>query len=157
GDRVYFNFPFEYLPLSKYPYLLLIGLCAGVFGAIFNKLLLATKPFFLKMQTKKFNFNLLIPFLLAGVIGLFLFDATGGGFATISKLFSDNLTLKMIAMVLVVRFLYTIICANSNMIGGLFVPMLCLGALLGGLLFGLIAKIDASLPKNLLILLTMLG
>ncbi|MCH5152389.1 MAG: chloride channel protein [Clostridiales bacterium] len=84
--------------------------------------------------------RLVIVFVLTAAIGLIAFgefqgtDALGGGGGLIVKLAGANFSWKIIFVLLVIRFLMIAFSTGSGATGGVFIPMLSIGALLGALL-----------------------
>ena len=85
--------------------------------------------------------RLIIVFVLTAVIGLLAFgdfdgtDALFGGSGLIVRLAdSANFTWKIIFALLVIRFVMIAFSTGSGATGGVFIPMLSIGALLGALL-----------------------
>ena len=72
-------------------------------------------------------------FLLTGAIGLFALDALGGGGGIITSLIGGEYTLPWIFALFFIRFVMMVLVSNSGATGGIFVPTLALGALIGGL------------------------
>ena len=72
-------------------------------------------------------------FLLTGVIGLFALDALGGGGGIITSLIGGEYALPWIFTLFFIRFVMMVLVSNSGATGGIFVPTLALGALIGGL------------------------
>ena len=87
--------------------------------------------------------RLVIVFVLTAVIGLLAFgdfngtDALGGGGGLIVKLAGGTFSWKIIFVLLVIRFLTIAFSTGSGATGGVFIPMLSIGALLGALLANL--------------------
>ncbi|MCH5156765.1 MAG: chloride channel protein [Clostridiales bacterium] len=84
--------------------------------------------------------RLVIVFVLTAVIGMLAFgnfqgtDALGGGGGLIVKLADANFSWKIIFVLLIIRFLMIAFSTGSGATGGVFIPMLSIGALLGALL-----------------------
>ena len=84
--------------------------------------------------------RLVIVFVLTAVIGLLAFgnfngtDALGGGGGLIVKLADAKFSWKIIFVLLIIRFLMIAFSTGSGATGGVFIPMLSIGALLGALL-----------------------
>ena len=100
--------------------------------------------------------RLVIVFCLTGLIGLFAVDALFGGTGIILALLENQKTTLWIALLFVIRFVMMVLVSNSGATGGIFVPTLALGALVGGLsarLFVLIGMDPSHAP--LIILLAM--
>lgn len=58
--------------------------------------------------------------VLAFLISIFFKDITGGGHELIEKMFDAKLPIKILAIVLVAKFLYTMICYGTGFPGGIF-------------------------------------
>lgn len=119
------------MPLNYYLYVIVLGVIIGVCGVLFNKTLIKTQKLYAKSKWLKAEFKPIIPFLIAGVVGLTVPFALGGGHDVIIALDRTNFTLKMVLIILVVKFLFTMISYGSSAPGGIFLPLLAIGALIG--------------------------
>jgi H+/Cl- antiporter ClcA len=117
------------LPLELNAWLLPLGLLVGLGGVLFNTTIAKTQDAFDLLPAKYRPF---IPFLLAGVIGLLLPAALGGGHSLIISSAAGDFGLKMLLILLGVRFVFTMASFGSGAPGGIFLPLLTLGALIGG-------------------------
>jgi CIC family chloride channel protein len=121
------------LPLSHLPLAVVIGLIGGIGGVAFNRsLLISQKAAF----TQKFLPRWTLPglaCLLAGLVAWWLPDGVGGGQGVAEKLLGGTLgaSLTMLALLVVVKFVLTAVSYGSGAPGGIFAPMLLLGALSG--------------------------
>jgi hypothetical protein len=79
----------------------------------------------------------IIPFLLAGVMGLIFPVVLGGGHTLIDQL-TDTAPLGGLILLLGVKFLFSTISFGSGAPGGIFFPLLVMGATIGAI-FGNIA------------------
>ena len=70
---------------------------------------------------------MVIPFLIA----VFFKDVTGGGHQLIVRMFKENSALKILFLILFIKFFYTMLCYGTGFPGGIFFPMLVIGALIG--------------------------
>tara|TARA_B100000513_G_C11890534_1_gene182191 strand:- start:347 stop:1507 length:1161 start_codon:yes stop_codon:yes gene_type:complete len=131
------NFPSPLLKLpninfsvSEIPFYLLLGILAGVLGALFNKGLL----FSLKIQ-HNFNLSLSARIGLSGML-------SGIIIAVLPPFFQDNAGLRIvlvtgglsgekILLVFIAHFFLTMLAYSANTPGGLFSPALVLGSALG--------------------------
>ena len=126
------------LPLQYYFLLPVLGILLGGCGWFYNKTLLFTQRMYRKITFVKRPFVMVLPFLAAGLAGLFLPDILGGGHRIITALLEHKLAFYYIAMLLAAKFIFSMISFGSGAPGGIFFPLLVLGALAGGL-FGQIA------------------
>ena len=142
------------IPLSAYWLLFLMGIVLGAGGALYNSVLLATQRLFKKARWLSEKHRLMVPFLLAGVLGLVFPAVLGGGHAIIEALRPDT-GLVLLLLILAVKFLFSMISFGSGAPGGIFFPLLILGATIGAV-FGTLATqflgIDPGLFYNFIIL-----
>lgn len=145
----------ETLPLSMFFLYPIVGICCGCFGALFNKTLMSTQKLYKKLPLRD-TFRIAIPFLLAGVFGLVLPEVLGGGHHIISQLSGVGMAVGMMLLLLVAKFVFTMICFCSGAPGGIFFPLLVLGALTGGVI-GSGACALLGLPESCIINFLLLG
>lgn len=119
------------ISLIDIPFLIIAGVLVAFGGLLFNFLLLNFKKIYKKLKFKKVDLRYLPPFVLALVIGILLLPANGGGAPLIKSLISNDFTFGFLISVLIVKLLYTTLCTSSGLPGGIFVPMLAVGAVLG--------------------------
>ncbi|MBP3581151.1 MAG: chloride channel protein, partial [Clostridia bacterium] len=114
--------------------LALLGIVIGFCAVGFHLLLVKTQKF-LDKKTKQFPFwaRLVSIFVLTGITGLLLTDAITGGHDLIEKIASLDFAIVALLVLLVVKLFLIAVCYNSGATGGLFVPTLCIGALVGGI------------------------
>lgn len=129
-----FAFRLEHvLPQDYYWMLILLGIVLGVMGMVYNKVMLKAqelykKPVFLNERTR-----LVAPFLAAGVMGLFMPSVLGSGQDLITDLTEGNMLLPLVIVTFVAKLLFSAVSFGSGAPGGIFFPLLVLGALCGGI------------------------
>ncbi len=131
GLHPVFNFEINhYFALSKYPALIVFGILVGIAGKVFNIGLLKFQDLY---NQSKMNSTLktAIPIITSFILSIFLFDVTGGGHHIIEKISKSDFSIRFLLIILVIKFLFTLICYGSGVPGGIFLPMLVLGALIG--------------------------
>jgi H+/Cl- antiporter ClcA len=155
GLHPIFNFQLlSYLPVQKYPVLIGLGLLCGVGGAIFNKSLLFALDLHDRYIPNDF-FRPLPIMLLAGVLGFFLPQVLGGGHELIMESTRELYGVQFLLVILVVKFILTSLSYGTGAPGGIFLPLLVIGALLGRLysdLFVVIFNWDSGYRINFVIL-----
>ncbi|HEX3075980.1 MAG TPA: ClC family H(+)/Cl(-) exchange transporter [Lachnospiraceae bacterium] len=120
------------IPLKFYLYIVILGIILGVFGVVFNRTILMTQNVYSKIRVPK-EFWILIPLMVSVVCGLLLPEVLGGGHEIIiSLLTASKISFLAIIIMLIVKFLFTMICYGSGAPGGIFLPLLSIGALIGG-------------------------
>lgn len=143
------------IPLSNYHYIVLLGIIMGIFGTLFNNSLLKTQDVYSKQKWLPQQMRPVLPFVLAGILGILLPEVLGGGHELIPSMVEGSFPLVFLVTILVVKFLFTMISYGSGAPGGIFLPMLVIGALSGNIYGDLISEIfsfDPRYSQNLIIL-----
>lgn len=130
-DPVFYFQITEYLPQNYYWLLILLGILVGVSGVFYNWGMLKAQELYRKIPFLKETGRLLIAFLTAGVLGLVMPSVLGSGSGLIVSLTKGEMVLGMVVLTLVVKFLFSAVSFGSGAPGGIFFPLLILGALLG--------------------------
>ena len=129
-----FQFELEHvLPQDHYWLLLLLGALLGVMGALYNKVMLKAQDLYKKPKWLNETGRLLIAFLAAGIMGLVMPSVLGSGGDLIVDLTAGEMAIGLVALTFAVKFLFSAVSFGSGAPGGIFFPLLVLGALLGGI------------------------
>ena len=137
------------LPLKYYWTLIILGVVIGISGVLFSKGILKTQSMF-KNSKLTTEIKIIIPFILTGIVGLISPILLGGGHELIISLQQSNLTIIILLTFIVIKFLFTFVCFGSGVPGGIFFPLLTLGALVGNVV-GLVAILYLGVPSIYLI------
>lgn len=131
------------LPLTGLPLAILVGVLGGVGGVAFNRALLAGQRVALQQRAAPAWLLPGIAGLIVGAVAWGLPESVGGGHALGERLLAGALHLAPAAALglLAAKFALTVICYASGAPGGIFAPMLLLGALLGVMLAGIAAPL----------------
>ena len=129
-----FQFELEHvLPQDHYWLLLLLGALLGVMGALYNKVMLKAQDLYKKPKRLNETGRLLIAFFAAGIMGLVMPSVLGSGGDLIVDLTAGEMAIGLVTLTFVVKFLFSAVSFGSGAPGGIFFPLLVLGALLGGI------------------------
>lgn len=132
----------ETLPIANIWVPLLLGLAVAAVAIGYNHLVFWIGKFYdTRLKRVPQWARLLVVFVLTAVVGLLAFgdfdgtDVLFGGGGLIVRLASiGSFTWKLVFVLLVVRLLLIAFSTGSGATGGVFIPMLSIGALLGALL-----------------------
>lgn len=127
--------------LSALGLFFILGLVTGVVAIVFNRTLM----WVLTWQDRQTPFRALsyvaAVALLVGFLAWLWPDAVGGGYRIIERALIFTPGLMTLALLLLMRFVLTMLCYGTGVPGGIFAPMLALGTLLGlglSLVFGMV-------------------
>jgi len=143
------------LPAKHYGLVILLGIFTGVSAIAFNKALVKTLDYYEKQSWFTGWKKIAAPLMIAGLLGFSLPEILGGGNDLVNTLASVPLELSLLCLLLLAKFLFTMISYGSGVPGGIFLPLLVIGALTGAI-FGDISIqygfIDVAYRTNLIIL-----
>nr|WP_308283300.1 ClC family H(+)/Cl(-) exchange transporter [Bifidobacterium pluvialisilvae] len=120
----------EQLPIEEYWWLIPLGLTMGVVGVAMNRLLLGMQTL---MNHIPAPVRPIISLAVALPCGMFLPLALGGGSNLIAFVEQGDVALSMLLVLLVVKMTFTATSFGSGCPGGIFMPILAVGALAGGI------------------------
>ncbi len=123
------------LPEILYFWLLPLGIVSGFAGAAMNKALLGFQTLYKKLPPRLCP---IIALLIALPCGLFLPQVLGGGQNLIQMAEKIDTGIVLLLVFMVVKLIFTSTSFGSGIPGGIFMPILAVGALSGSIL-GIIA------------------
>jgi CIC family chloride channel protein len=109
-----------------------LGVAGGLLSVAFTKLLLGMRERFLKFPRKTLPFQPIIGGVLVGVMGWFVPQVLGVGYGHIGAVLNGGMALRLMVLLLVLKFFAVTTSYASGNAGGIFGPSLFLGAMLGG-------------------------
>jgi len=143
------------LPLNYYLYIIILGVILGIFGALFNKSILKAQDMYGKQKWLPQQLRPILPLLAAGILGFVLPDVLGGGHKLIMSVSQGKFTLMVLLVLVGTKFLFTMMSYGSGAPGGIFLPLLSIGALIG-CIYGNVAvrlfNLEPSFVNNFIIL-----
>ena len=147
------------LPQRYYGLLILLGIVLGVMGVFYNWFTLKAQELYKKARFLNPVTKAMIPFFFAGIVGFTIPEILGNGHSLIMLMTHERLLLGTVVGLFVLRFLFSGISFGAGVPGGIFFPMLVLGAFVG-CIFGYICTDVLGIPHiymNNFILLSMAG
>jgi H+/Cl- antiporter ClcA len=142
------------LPMKYFALLLLLGLIAGLFGVLFNWSLIKSLQIYDRQKLVPRRLIMLIPLLLTIPVGFWVPQVLGGGQGLVAGIQNNQYALMMLFMLVIVKFGLTLVSYGSGAPGGIFMPMLVIGALTGGVFSELVVKfwqVDPSFSNNFVV------
>ena len=109
-----------------------LGVAGGLVSVAFTKLLLSLRERFLKFPRKTLPFQPVAGGVLVGVMGWFVPQVLGVGYEHVGAVLNGGMTLRLMVLLLVLKFFAVTTSYASGNAGGIFGPSLFLGAMLGG-------------------------
>ena len=119
-------------PLKFFGLFVLLGILCGVAGAFFFKALIFALDLYDRLKlfgVKRFA----LPLLLAIPIGVELPQILGCGNVLVDEILITHMAMSSLLILLAGKIFYTLICFGTNAPGGLFLPVLVIGALIGNI------------------------
>lgn len=119
-------------PLKFVALFILLGMICGAVGAFFSKALIFALDAYDGLKIfgwKRFA----VPLLLAIPLGIKLPQVLGCGNVLVDEILITQTALSLLIILLAGKIFYTLICFGTNAPGGLFLPVLVIGALIGNI------------------------
>ena len=121
------------LPLNLFDMLILAGVVIGLLGRLFNIALAYSLDTYSRFGIAGIR-KPLLPLAMAAALGFLLPEILGGGNLLVDSLVATDYTIGFLCILFVGKFLFTMVCFGSGVPGGIFLPMLVLGAAGGAVL-----------------------
>ncbi|MGC8491714.1 MAG: ClC family H(+)/Cl(-) exchange transporter [Syntrophobacteraceae bacterium] len=128
------------LPLHYYLHVLVLGVIVGVSGLLFNSGLIKSQEFYGSLHWVPERLKPVLPLLCAAFLGFVLPQVLGGGARLINALPQMHYALVLLLVIFAVKFLFTLLSYGTGVPGGIFMPLLAIGAVLGNVYGGLLAR-----------------
>lgn len=119
------------LPLERIWMVLILGVILGLLGVLYNKTTFLIQDVLSKIHPAVTR--LLIPFVMVMILVFAIPEAIGSGADLIEPAGEGVFGVKFLAALLAVKFVTSLVSFGTGLPGGTFLPMLVLGALIGGL------------------------
>ena len=147
GIKQWYEVPaFDFTRVAQLPWFLILGLLAGVMGAVFLKLLRVSQEAFKRVPA--LPLRMAVGGLLVGFIALEYPQVWGNGYVVTSGFIQHPLAAKLLLGIFLAKLLATAVTVGSGAVGGVITPTLFLGASLGSL-FGMTLDDLGLAPQGL--------
>lgn len=133
GNETIFNCEFVQATFNTESFIIyiILGILAGVFGVLFSKTIFFFNNFYSKFNNIPNYIKPAIAAFIIGIIGIFLPYVLSGGNGVVESLLNNNFPILLVIIIFAVKFIVTPMCFGSGAAGGIFLPMLMIGAFLG--------------------------
>ncbi len=118
------------LALGQYWMVLLLGVALGLVGAFYNFCIGKVQDLYSYILGQ--FLRTLLPFLLAGIL-MTVYPAVLGGGHSLVELVSEDQLIQSLVFLFVMKFIFSILSFGSGVPGGIFLPLLVLGAVVGSI------------------------
>ncbi|WP_119318497.1 ClC family H(+)/Cl(-) exchange transporter [Companilactobacillus formosensis] len=125
--------PYQFsLPVKYYWHLIILGIILGLMGRLYQICTLSMPAVFAKTRLPRYIHGI-IPLILIVPLGMMYTQFIGGGNEVIVNLDKFKGGLLFLMGLLFLRFVFSMISYGSGLPGGIFLPILNLGAIIGAI------------------------
>jgi CIC family chloride channel protein len=147
GIKQWYEVPgFDFTHIAQLPWFLVLGVLAGVMGAVFLKLLRASQEAFKRVPA--LPLRMAVGGLLVGAIALKYPEVWGNGYTVTNGFIQHPVAARLLLGIFLAKLLATAVTVGSGAVGGVITPTLFLGAGLGSLL-GMSLEEMGLVPEHL--------
>ena len=147
GQATQLTFPVLNIPLESYWILIVLGVLIGLLGYIYNAGMIKSSEFMDNLKIPSW-LKFVLVFLVSGVVALMIPEISDGGHFMMGMLDVAIPSLGVLVLLLVLKYLFSMFSFSSGAPGGIFLPILVLGAYIGAV-FGSVACPALGLEHDL--------
>lgn len=137
GDNPLFHVPqYELVHPVEFAFYAVLGIAGGIVSGAFLRTLLWTRAQFQRLPASTRWIQPLAGGVLVGVVGIFAPQVLGVGYVYINALLNGHMAIKIAALLVVLKLITSATSSGSGNAGGIFAPVLFIGAMLGGAVGG---------------------
>lgn len=130
---------------------MILGVLTGFVGVIFNSNLMFNLKMFSKIKIKK-RYKPMFASVFAFILFIFMPGLLGGGHNVIESLLESEHSLGILLAMLALKLIFTCFCYGTGAQGGIFLPILVLGALTGSVFSKILGPSFINLAPALIVL-----
>ena len=132
GQSTILNFPVLNIPLESYWILVVLGFFVGILGYVYNVGMMRSSDIVSSLKAPSW-LKFVLVFMVSGVIALSVPEVSDGGHFMMDMLGIAVPSLSVLIMLLVLKYLFSMFSFSSGAPGGIFLPILVLGAYIGAI------------------------
>lgn len=137
GQATILSFPIYDIPLDSYWILIVLGFVIGILGYVYNIGMIKSSDLVNSLKIPSW-LKFVLVFMVSGVVALTIPEISDGGHFMMDMLDVAVPSLGVLAVLLVLKYIFSMFSFSSGAPGGIFLPILVLGAYIGAI-FGSIA------------------
>lgn len=122
------------LPLRYFIWVVILGIALGLLGRFYQLIILRMGGWYHRISKLPWYYQGIIPLLLIIGLGAYFPNLLGGGNYIILQLTGAGYSTLVLCAFFLVRFAFSMISYGSGLPGGIFLPILCLGGLIGAII-----------------------
>ncbi|WP_458455483.1 ClC family H(+)/Cl(-) exchange transporter [Methanobrevibacter sp.] len=130
GQSTALTFPIHNIPLEAYWVLIVLGVIIGLLGYVYNVGMIKSSDIVAKLKIPSW-LKFVLVFMVSGVVALTIPEISDGGHFMMDMLDIAMPSLGVLMMLLVLKYLFSMFSFSSGAPGGIFLPILVLGAYIG--------------------------
>jgi CIC family chloride channel protein len=109
-----------------------LGVAGGLVSAVFTKLLLGMRAWFLRLPEKTVWLQPAVGGVVVGLLGWIVPQVLGVGYGYVGEALNGRMALQLMALLIILKLIAVTTSYASGNAGGIFGPALFIGAMLGG-------------------------
>ena len=130
GPATILSFPINSIPLESYWILIVLGFFIGILGYVYNVGMIKSSDIVANLKIPSW-LKFVLVFMVSGVVALTVPEISDGGHFMMDMLDLAIPSLGVIVLLLVLKYLFSMFSFSSGAPGGIFLPILVLGAYIG--------------------------
>ena len=130
GQATALTFPIINIPLGYYWLLIVLGILIGLLGYVYNVGMIKSSDIVRNLKMPSW-LKFVLVFLVSGVVALTIPEISDGGHFMMDMLGVAMPSLGVLIVLLVLKYLFSMFSFSSGAPGGIFLPILVLGAYIG--------------------------
>ena len=148
GQATALTFPVMNIPLESYWVLIVLGVLIGLLGYIYNVGMIKSSDVMDNLKIPSW-LKFVLVFMVSGVVALMIPEISDGGHFMMDMLGVAIPSLGVLVLLLVLKYIFSMFSFSSGAPGGIFLPILVLGAYIGAV-FGSLACPALGLQHELI-------
>lgn len=128
--NIHVNYSLNISPYFQFSLYIIFGLIIAFFGKLFTFTLIKTQDIFNEIKLPRY-IKITIVMTLSFILCIVFPEVTGGGHDLAESLVHKQELISILIIIFLVKLLFTAISYATGFAGGIFLPMLVLGAIIG--------------------------